>query len=121
MARPSDLIIDETPLDGARIDIPARIGWLLRVNRLVHGASLRDVSARLKETGRPASVAVLSRLERSGGRNGAVVDGYEELLGLTPGRLRAPVDALCRTFAYAPPDEEPGLPGEPGLVALMPT
>lgn len=115
MARPSELIVDGTPLDGPRIDVPARIGWLLRTNRTVAGVSLRDIAARLQDTGRAVSLPMLSRLERNGGRNGAVVDGYEEALGLDCGALRAPVDALCRTFHYAPADEDAGLATEPSL------
>ena len=31
------------------------------------------------------------------------------MLGLAPGRLRAAIDVLCRTFDNGPPDEEPDL------------
>lgn len=109
MARPADLIVDATPLDGARIDVQARIGWLLRISRQVAGVPLGDVAAQVGElTGRSMSVAMLSRLERSGARNGEVLDGYEQALGLVRGRLRAPVDLICRTFPYSPDDEAPG-------------
>ena len=30
------------------------------------------------------------------------MDGYERVLGLSAGALRAPVDLMCRTFPYAP-------------------
>ena len=37
-----------------------------------------------------------------------MLDGYEQALGLERGRLRAPVDLVCRTFPYAPEDDAPG-------------
>ena len=117
MARPGDLVVDETPLDGARIDVPARIGWLLRISRQVAGVSLADVADRLAAAGGVrTSVTALSRLERAGGRNGQVVDAYEEALGLERGRLRAPIELLGRGFPYAPVDRAP-LPAEPADLA----
>ncbi|WP_148573012.1 hypothetical protein [Nocardioides caldifontis] len=109
MARPADLVVDETPLDGPRIDVASRIGWLLRISRQVAGVSLADVADRLAEAaGVRTSVAALSRLERSGGRNGQVVDAYEAALDLEPSRLRAPIELMCRAFSpYAPVDRAP--------------
>lgn len=110
MPRPADLVVDPTPLDGPRVDVPARIGWLLRISRQVAGVSLADVADRLAEVaGQGPSVPVLSRLERSGDRNGQVVDAYEAALGLEPGRLRAAVDLVGRRFPYAPQDRAPAL------------
>lgn len=112
MARPADLIVDETALDGSSIDVCARIGWLLRISRQVAGVPLGVVAEHVRElTGRSVSVAALSRLERSGVRNGQLIDAYEQALGLRPARLRAPIDLLCRAYPYAPPDESPSLPG----------
>ena len=110
MGRPTEEIEDSTPLNGSRIDIGARIGWLLRVTRLAHGVSLRELAAVLAARGAPYSTSTLSRLETSGSRSGAVVHAYEQALGLPYGWLRAPVDVLCRTFAYAPADQEPHQP-----------
>lgn len=111
MARPSDLIVDPTPLEGPRTDVAARIGWLMRTSRQVAGVSLQEMSWRLSEAGVEVSVPGLSRLERTGGRNGAVLDVYEQVLGLAPGRLRGPVDLVSRTLSYAPADENPGMLG----------
>ena len=116
MPRQPDVLEDLTPLDGSRIDIPSRIGWLLRSTRIAHGVTLRGMAKLLAEAGVRVPLATLSRLESEGQRNGAVIDGYERALGLEPGRLRAVVDSLCRTFDYAPPDLSPGL-GEPDLAA----
>ncbi|WGX97558.1 hypothetical protein [Nocardioides sp. L-11A] len=113
MARHTDEIDDPTPLAGARIDVAARIGWLLRTSRVVAGVPLREFAARTANGSR-LSPATLSRVETTGRRSGVVVAAYEQALGLPHGHLRAPVDVLCRTFAYAPADTEPYAP-EPTL------
>ncbi|VXA98919.1 hypothetical protein [Nocardioides sp. AX2bis] len=107
MARPADVIEDTTLLDGARVDVPARIGWLLRTVRLGTGTSLRALGDGMRELGHPVSVPALSVAERAGVRDGALTDLYEQVLRLPPGRLRAPVDVLCRSFDYAPGDRAP--------------
>lgn len=106
--RPPDEIDDRSALDGNRIDIAARIGWLLRTSRVAAGLSLRDLAAAAGPGA--TSPATLSRVETSGRRSGQVVAVYEEALGLPYGHLRAPIDVLCRTFSYAPPDAEPHVP-----------
>lgn len=107
MARPADVIEDSTVLDGPRIDVPARIGWLLRTARVDRGVSLRALSAAMSDLGHPLSVPALSVAERTGVRDGVIIDCYEVALGLSEGRLRAPVDVLCRSFDYAPRDRAP--------------
>lgn len=106
--RPPDEIDDRSALDGNRIDIAARIGWLLRTSRMAAGLSLRELTAAAGPGG--ASPATLSRVETSGRRSSQVVATYEAALGLPYGHLRAPIDVLCRTFSYAPPDTEPHAP-----------
>lgn len=108
MPRPPDEIDDRSALDGNRIDIAARIGWLLRTSRTAAGLSLRDLAAAAGPGA--TSPATLSRVETSGRRSGQVVAAYESALGLPYGHLRAPIDVLCRTFSYAPPDTEPHVP-----------
>ncbi len=107
--RQPDVLDDLTPLDGSRIDVGSRIGWLLRTTRSVHRVPLRQMASGLSESGVQVSVASLSRIESEGLRSGAVIDGYERVLGLDPGHLRSVIDALCRTFDYAPVDVSPGL------------
>ena len=109
MPRMPSVVEDRSPLDGSHIDVAARIGWLLRVSRTSSGIPLRSMAAELRSLGLDASASALSRLESGGRRQGAVVDGYEQVLGLAPGRLRAAIDVLCRTFDNGPPDEEPDL------------
>lgn len=116
MARQPVEIDDPSELAGARIDVPARIGWLLRTSRVAAGVSLRDFG-RLAGDGRRFSPATLSRVETTGRRSGVVIDAYERVLGLPYGGLRAPIDVLCRTFTYAPPDVEPLEPA-PSLAAF---
>ncbi len=118
VARHSDEIDDPSPLAGARIDVPARIGWLLRTNRVAAGVPLREFAARAGSgDGSHLSPATLSRVETTGRRSGVVVAAYEQALGLPYGHLRAPLDVLCRTFSYAPADAEPFVP-EPTLAAF---
>lgn len=109
MARQPVSLEDPTALDGPRIDVESRIGWLLRCARTAQGVDLRTMAARLAEAGVPISAASLSRLETQGSRVGTVVDGYERVLGLDDGRLRGAVDVVCRTFDYAPVDQSPGV------------
>jgi len=101
--RQSDSIDDRTPLNGARIDVAARVGWLLRTHRTVAGLSLRQMSDALAEHGVRISAATLSRVESEGQRSPAVIDGYTAVLGLPDGGLRATIDGVCRAFSYSPP------------------
>jgi transcriptional regulator with XRE-family HTH domain len=101
--RNAETIDDRTPLTASRIDIPARIGWLLRTSRSLAGLSLREMSAALKAHDVTLSATSLSRIESEGQRSAAALDGYAAVLGLPDGALRSPVDVLCRSFSYAPP------------------
>ncbi|WP_182377977.1 helix-turn-helix transcriptional regulator [Nocardioides sp. WS12] len=109
MARRADDIDDRTPLAGARIDVAARIGWLLRTSRMAAGVRMREFGD-LAGAGAHLSPATLSRVENAGRRSGTVIDAYERALGLPYGQLRAPIDVLSRTFSYAPEDVEPYTP-----------
>ncbi|WP_158296449.1 helix-turn-helix domain-containing protein [Nocardioides albidus] len=116
MARHTDEIDDSTPLAGSRIDVGARIGWLLRTSRVAAGVPLRELAARAGDGDR-LSAATLSRVETTGRRSGTVVAAYEQALGLPHAHLRAPIDVLCRTFSYAPADTDPYVP-EPTLAGF---
>ncbi|WP_180934108.1 helix-turn-helix domain-containing protein [Nocardioides ungokensis] len=113
MPRVSETVDDRTPIAASRIDVAARIGWMMRTHRSVAGLSLREMSAALKGQGAPLSAATLSRIESEGQRSPAALDGYERALGLSDGALRAPVDLMCRTFPYAP--EVVARPAPPSL------
>ncbi|MBB6626909.1 hypothetical protein H5V45_06200 [Nocardioides sp. KIGAM211] len=102
MPRVSEAVDDTTPLGGARIDVPARIGWLLRCHRTVGGLSLRQMSTSLREHDIRLSSTTLGRIESEGQRSSAALDGYAAVLGLPEGVLRASVDSMCRAFGYAP-------------------
>ncbi|MGZ4451023.1 MAG: hypothetical protein ACXVW4_14615 [Nocardioides sp.] len=114
MPRSPQLLVDPTPLDGPRLHVPSRIGWLLRTSRLAEGLSLRALAADLDAVGVRTSPTALSRIEAGGVRHGRVVDGYERRLGLPYGQLRAAIDVLCRTFEGGPADVAPHL-HPPGL------
>jgi hypothetical protein len=113
MPRISEVIDDPTPIPAARIDIPSRIGWLLRVHRTVAGLSLREMSAAMRARGTEVSSTTLSRIESEGQRSHTVLDGYADVLGLREGSLRSMVDMLCRSFPYAP-----AAPPEPASQSL---
>lgn len=114
MPRNSDTVDDRTPLTASRIDIAARIGWLLRTSRSVAGLSLRQMSAELKAHDVVLSPTSLSRIESEGHRSPGALDGYTRVLGLPDGALRSSVDLLCRSFSYAPP-----APPEPAMDSLQ--
>lgn len=111
MARLPDPVDDRTALDAARIDVAARIGWLLRTHRTTAGLSLRQMSAALGDHGTTLSAPTLSRIESEGQPSPAALDGYARVLGLSEGALRAPADILLRTFPYAPAAPAPSPDG----------
>ncbi len=113
MPRASEPLDDATTLDASRIDVAARIGWLLRVSRAAEGLSLRQMAVTMGEHGIVVSAASLSRIESEGQRSVPAMAGYERVLGLQEGSLRVAVDYLCRGFSYAPPATFP--PPEPSL------
>ena len=83
---------DETPLNSSKIDIDARIGWLLAMSRLHHtDDAFRDgkhFAAALAEAGCPASRSLISRWES--GEIPVSYEGmsaYEQALDLGAGRL----------------------------------
>lgn len=96
---------DTTALNGASIDVGARIAWTMRTARLLAGAAnLREFAVAVGSN--PTRV---HRVETARLRDGALVDAYERALGLSVGSLRAPVDIVCRTFPHeAPTDKDPG-------------
>ena len=112
MPRPPRDIDDPTPLDGSRIDLASRIGWLLRTSRLDQGVDLARFRSHLQAEGTDgASISALSRAELSGERHSRRIAAYERVLGLPYGNLRAPIDILCRTYSYRPADQAPMAPG----------
>ena len=104
---PLGVVNDESPLGGPGIDVGARLGWLVRMARQLAPGGPPPLEAMAERAG--ASSARLHRLETGQLRDGRLIDAYERILDLRPGSLRAPVDALCRTFpAASPPDRDPG-------------
>lgn len=101
------VVDDATPLGGASIDVAARIAWTLRMARTTSAAPdsrMRSIASALG-----TSTARISRAETGRLRDGSLVDGYESVLGLPEGSLRAPIDVLARTFpSVSPVDARPG-------------
>ncbi|NYD42821.1 helix-turn-helix domain-containing protein [Nocardioides panaciterrulae] len=100
MSRSSQPVDDRTPIAGPRLDIGARIGWLLRTHRTVAGLSLREMSAALRDRGVALSPASLSRIENEGQLSATALDGYATVLGLPAGSLRSQAEALSETFRH---------------------
>lgn len=104
---PPTLLVDETPLNGPRIDVARRIGWLLRMARTdprrADRPNMQDMADKLG-----TSLTQIHRIETGHVRMGEVANGYERVLGLLEGSLRAPVDVVCRAFPHSPPDRRVG-------------
>lgn len=103
MSRSSPTVDDRTPIAGSRVDVAARIGWLLRTHRTVARLSLREMSAALREHGVSLSPASLSRIESEGQLSPAALDGYAAVLGLPAGSLRATAESLTESFRHRTP------------------
>lgn len=103
------VVDDATSLNGGAIDVRARIAWILRMARVT--AHVDDNRMRTVAAAIGTSPARLSRAETGQLRDGSLVDGYERVLGLEEGSLRAPIDVLARTFPWVSPgDARPGPP-----------
>ena len=106
-AAPLKPLVDLTPLDGPVVDVGVRVGWLLRMARLL---DLREPRLGLEHVARLLDLPTTALHRRETGviRDGVLIERYERLFDLPVASLRAPVDILCRTFPYAPRDVDPG-------------
>ena len=103
------VVDDPTSLNGSTIDVAARTAWTLRMARLT--AQVDDNRMKTVAAAIGTSPARLSRAETGQLRDGSLVDGYERVLELPEGSLRAPLDVLARTFPWTSPvDARPGSP-----------
>lgn len=110
--RPRELPYDATPLRGSRVDVRARIAWLLRVTRMASpiGGTGKDFARRLTEAGYPSSEAQVSRVEAGTLSDipGGLISAYERLLHLPSGHLRGVCEALDHSLGagrLVPPKE----------------
>jgi hypothetical protein len=90
---------DTTPYAAPRVDVAARIAWLLRVHRLLSEApgteSLRGFSGKLEALGVRADPARVSQWETAAVPVPAgVITAYETVLGLPSGQLLAVSEGL---------------------------
>lgn len=103
------VVDDPTSLNGSSIDVAARTAWTMRMARLT--ARVDDNRMKTVAAAIGTSPARVSRAETGQLRDGSLVDGYERVLGLPEGSLRAPIDVLARTFPWTSPvDVRPGFP-----------
>jgi hypothetical protein len=119
--RAAALPVDGTPFDGPRVDVEARLAWLLRLHRLCSpdpdNRSLAGFARRLRATGVTCDSARVSRWET--GRAAVpdhVVARYERVLGVPAGALRS-VRAGLRALTRdpAPADAFPADPPQDRL------
>lgn len=99
--RPRDLPVDTTPLRGARIDVRARVAWLLRTSRMAspYGGTGREFAARLTLAGHPFNESRVSRAEAARDDiSGALVLAYERALRMPSGYLSGVCEALNRSL-----------------------
>lgn len=115
--RPAALPVDGTPFDGPRVDVEARLAWLLRAHRLCSpdpdNRSLAAFARRLRATGLTCDSARVSRWET--GRAPVpdhVVARYERVLGVPAGALRS-VRGGLRALARDPAPASETLPADP--------
>lgn len=101
--RPYQVPDDTSSIRSARVDVDARVGWLLLMSRLHHPdpgfGSGESFNAALQQVGLRADRSAVSRWE-SGKVTPRyqVLMAYEQALGLSPGHLTSVVNALRRSL-----------------------
>ncbi|MDF8263863.1 hypothetical protein [Luteipulveratus flavus] len=98
---PKQLPYDHNALRSARVDVRARIAWLLRISRMASpvGGTGADFCRRLGVIGIKMDQAGLTRREVGDAEVTAeLISGYETLLFLPDGHLLGVCDALSRTL-----------------------
>ncbi len=101
--RPYQVPDDTSSISSARVDVDARVGWLLLMSRLHHPdpgfGSGESFNAALHEVGLRADRSAVSRWE-SGKVTPRyqVLTAYEQVLGLPTGQLTSVVNALRRSL-----------------------
>ncbi|MGN6252694.1 MAG: hypothetical protein ACTHNS_12845 [Marmoricola sp.] len=102
---------DDSPLDGPAVNAGVRVGMLMRLHRFCEPGGRfprqADLLQALRRAGCHATPTALSRVESGAIRSSRLLRGYEEVLGLEDGALRAVSDHLTRAQPSAPGDREP--------------
>ncbi|MGI9156881.1 MAG: hypothetical protein ACR2FG_09625 [Marmoricola sp.] len=113
MARSADVIVDVSPLDAPTVNVPLRIGWLLRTSRL-NPRTLPALPANRFATELGVGPAAITKWEKGSEDVDAVnIEGYERLIGLPAGSLRGLIEITRRSFRY-PPNPRLAPPAPPG-------
>lgn len=100
MARFPDVIVDESPLDAATVDVPLRVGWLLRTSRL-NPRILPALPAKRFAAELGVGPASITKWEKGTEDIDAVsIEGYERVIGLPSGSLRGLIAITRRSFRY---------------------
>lgn len=101
--RPAQLPEDATELDADRVDVAARIAWLLRVSRLsASDSAVRSLAGFVTRMGRVGCGTDPGRVSQwetgTLAVTTAVISAYELVLQLPPGRLRGVCETIRRTL-----------------------
>lgn len=101
-------LVDDSPWDTEGLAVRPRLAWLVRNVRQWGPrpvATQAEMLSRLSALGvlPPTALGSVSTLESGKTRRELLLEGYEQVLGLAPGRLRGPVAVVCRSH----PDDAP--------------
>lgn len=100
MARSPDVIVDPSPLDSPTINVPLRVGWLLRTSRL-NPTDHAPLTANRFAAELGVGPAAVTKWEKGIEDIDAIgIEGYERLIGLSPGSLRGIIEITRRSFRY---------------------
>lgn len=118
MARSPDVIVDASPLNAHLVDVPLRVGWLLRTSRL-NPREKPALTANRFAAELGVGPASITKWEKGTEDIDALgIEGYERLIGLQAGSLRGIIEITRRSFRYPanprlapprPPDDLAGL------------
>jgi hypothetical protein len=100
MARSPDVIVDASPLDAPSVNVPLRVGWLLRTSRLNPQHCPALTANRFAAELGVGPAAVTKWEKGSEDIDAAGIEGYERLIGLQPGSLRGIIEITRRSFRY---------------------
>lgn len=100
MARSPDVIVDPSPLDAPSVNVPLRVGWLLRTSRL-NPENRSALTANRFAAALGVGPAVITKWEKGTEDIDATgIEGYERLIDLPAGSLRGIIEITRRAFRY---------------------
>ncbi|WP_018154875.1 hypothetical protein [Demetria terragena] len=101
--RAKSMPFDASPIRAQRVDVDARVSWLMRVTRMASplGGTGDTFSKRLQDVGIYLDGPAISRMESNRRHFPAeVISAYETILDLAPGQLLGVCESMRRTLSY---------------------